>query len=95
MTVIEEPPQQQLYAEITPLQGSPPRLSRTPPRSRAAVHVLVDIEIASRFFAHSIWAERRPALAQAVMAPLICCSSAGRCCSGIFCKHPVRTAEGL
>ena len=25
-------------------------------------------------FAHLVWAERRPALAQAVMAPLICCS---------------------
>ena len=26
------------------------------------------------FFAHLVWAERRPALAQAVMAPLVCWS---------------------
>jgi hypothetical protein len=29
------------------------------------------------FFAHSIWAERRPALAQAVMAAFICWSFSG------------------
>ena len=32
-------------------------------RKRSVVHEI---------FAHLIWAERRPALAQAVMAPLIC-----------------------
>jgi hypothetical protein len=41
------------------------------------------------FFAHSIWAERRPSLAQAVTAPLICWSFSSPMFRYLLVDHPV------